>query len=150
MLIDKRILINLLLLHTWKIRNELCKDQRFRRNKFEIELLKNNNPLIILSPDHPSGEDELKWIDMRYHQGLAKENVMSQSLNCMNGGQGKFLHMRIMDFCINKFLARIIYDMPLELLILLNQNHTNYLHGHDHINQEITAIVRWTDHEDHC
>ena len=58
---------------------------------------------------------------MSYHQGLAKENVMSQSLNHMNGGQGKVLHMRIMDFCINKVPDQIIYDMLMELLILLNQ-----------------------------
>ena len=89
MLIDKRILINLLLLHTWKIRNELCKDQqflRFRRNELENELLQNDNPLIIFTPDHPSSEDKLKLIDMSYHQGLEKVNVVSQSLNRMNGG----------------------------------------------------------------
>ena len=88
MLIDKHILINLLL-QTWKIRHELHKDQpflQFFQNKFEIEFLQNNNPLIILSPDHPSSEDELKQIDMSYHQGLEKENVVSQSLNHMNGG----------------------------------------------------------------
>ena len=55
-------------------------------NKLEIEFLQDDNPLIILSHDHPSSEDELKWIDMGYHQGLAKENIVSQSLNCMNGG----------------------------------------------------------------
>ena len=40
-------------------------------------------PRYILSAN---SEDELKWIDMSYHQGLVKENVMSQSLNRMNGG----------------------------------------------------------------
>ena len=122
MLIYKRILINLFLLQTWKIRYELHKDQIFLQNKFEIELLQNNNPLIIFSPNHPSSEDELKWIEMSYHQGLAKEDVMSQSLNRMHGGQGKFLHMRIMDFRINKVPAQIKYDMLMELLIFLNQN----------------------------
>ena len=61
--------------------------------EFEIELLQNNNSFIVFSPSHPSSEDELKRIDMSYNKGLAKENVMSQSLNCMNGAQGKFLHM---------------------------------------------------------
>ena len=46
-------------------------------NKIEIELLQDDNPLIILSLDHPSSEDELKWIDMGYHQGLVKENVVN-------------------------------------------------------------------------
>ena len=119
-------------------------------NEFEIKFLQNNNPLIIFSPDHPSSEDELKWIDMSYHQSLAKENVMSQSVNHIHGGQGKFLHMRITDFRINKVSAQIIYGMLMELLILLNQNYTNYLHGHGHINQEITAIVRWTKHAKAC
>ena len=64
----------------------------------------------------------------------------------MNGGEGKFLHMRIMDFHINKVPVQIIYDMLMELLILLNQNHTNSLHGHDHINKKFMAIVRWTKH----
>ena len=41
---------------------------------------------------------------MGYNQGLAKENIMSQYLNCMNSGQGKILHMGIMDFHINKVL----------------------------------------------
>ena len=71
---------------------------------------------------------------------------MSQSLNNMNGGQGKFLHMGITDICINKVSAQIIYDMLVELLILLNQNYTNRRHGRSHINQEITAIVKWTKH----
>ena len=87
---------------------------------------------------------------MSYHQGLVKENVMSESLNCMNGGEGKFLHMIIMDFHINKVLVQIIYDMLVELLILLNQNHTNHLHGHDHINKKIMTIVRWTKHRGRC
>ena len=54
-------------------------DKHILINEFEIEFLQNNNPFIILSPDHPSSEDELKWIDMSYHQGLAKENVVSIS-----------------------------------------------------------------------
>ena len=87
---------------------------------------------------------------MSYNQGLAKENVVSQYLNRMNGGQVKFLHMGITDFCINKVSTQVIYDMLVELLILLNQNHTNHLHGCGHINQEITAIVGWTKHEGHC
>ena len=37
------------------------------------------------TPYHPSSEDELKWIDMGNHQGLAKENIVSQYLNRMNG-----------------------------------------------------------------
>ena len=89
MLIEKCILINLFLLQTWKIRYEFRKDQRFlrfRRNEFKIEFLQNNNPFIVFSPNHPSSEDELKWIDMNYDQSLAKENVMSQMLNRMNGG----------------------------------------------------------------
>ena len=112
--------------------------------------MQNDNPFIVFSPNHPSSEDELKWIEMSYHQGLGKEDVMSQSLNCMNGGQGKFLYMRIIDFHINKVLAQIIYDMLVELLILLNQNHTNHLLRHDHINQEITAIVWWNKHGGYC
>ena len=112
--------------------------------------MQNDNPLIIFSLDHPSSEDELKWIDMSYNQGSTKENVMSQSLNHMNGGQGKFLHMGIMDFCIDKVSAQIIYDMLMDLLILLNQNHTNHLHGHGHINKKITAIVRWNKHGGGC
>ena len=41
--------------------------------------------LILLNQNHtnPSSEDELKWIDMGYNQGLAKENIMSQPLNRM-------------------------------------------------------------------
>ena len=66
---------------------------------------------------------------------------MSQYLNHMNGGQGKLLHMGIMDLCIYKVLSQIIYDMLLELLILLNQNHTNHLHGRGHINKKLMAIV---------
>ena len=88
MLIDKRIFTNFLLLLAWEIRYKLLKNQRFFlfcRNKLKIELLQEDNPLIILSPDHPYSEDELKWIDMGYHQGLAKENTVSQSLNRMNG-----------------------------------------------------------------
>ena len=112
--------------------------------------MQDDNPLIILSPNHPSSEDELKWIDMSYHQGLAKENVISQSLNRMNGGQGNFLHMRITDFRIYKVPTQIIYDMLMELLILLNQNHTNRLHGRGHINQKVTAIVGWTKHRGRC
>ena len=77
MLIYKRILINLFLLQTWKIRYELHKDQIFLQNKFEIELLQNNNPFIVFSLDHPSSEDELKQIDISYNQGLVKENLMS-------------------------------------------------------------------------
>ena len=61
---------------------------------------------------------------------------MYQSLNYMNGGQGKFLHMGIMDFHMNKVSDQIIYDMLMELLILLNQNHTNRLHGRCHINKK--------------
>ena len=96
-------------------------------------MLQDDNPLIILSPYYPSSEDELKWIDMGYHQDLAKENIMYQSLNCMNDSEGKFLHMGIMDLHIYKVPAQIIYDMLLELLILLNQNHTNRFHGRGHI-----------------
>ena len=36
----------------------------------EIKFLQNDNPFIILSPNHPLREDELKWIDMGYNQGL--------------------------------------------------------------------------------
>ena len=53
----------------------------FCRNKLEIEFLQDENPFIIFSPNHPSSEDELKWIEMGYNQGLAKENIMSQPLN---------------------------------------------------------------------
>ena len=75
---------------------------------------------------------------------------MSQYLNRMHGVQGKFSHMRIMDFHINKVSAQIIYNMLMEILILLNQNHTNHIHGCGHINQEIMAIVRWTKHGGRC
>ena len=57
----------------------------FFQNKLEIEFLQDDNPLIILSPYHPSSEDGLKWIDMGNHQGLAKKNIVSQYLNHMNG-----------------------------------------------------------------
>ena len=105
-----------------------------------------DNPFIILSPNDPSREDKLKSIDVRYDQSLVKEDVMPQTLNRMNSGQGKLLHMGIMDFHINKVLAQIIYDMLTELLILLNQYHTNRLLRHSHVNQEIMAIVQWTKH----
>ena len=82
---------------------------------------------------------------MSYNQGLEKDNVMSQSLNHMNDGQGKFLDMGIMDFRINKVSTQIIYDMLMEFLILLNQNHTNRLHGCGHIKQKVMAIVGWTN-----
>ena len=72
-------------------------------------------------------EDELKWIDMGNHQSMAKENIMSQTLHRMHSGQGKLLYMRILNLCVNKVSAQIIYDMLLELLILLNQYHTNHL-----------------------
>ena len=75
MLIDEPILINFLLLQTWKIRYELRKDQifiRFHRNEIKTKLLQNENPFIVFSPNHPSSEDELKWIDMRYDRGLVK------------------------------------------------------------------------------
>ena len=71
----------LLVLLPWEIKYRLCKNQRFFlfcQNKLEIEFLQDENPLIILSPYHPSSDDELKWIDMGYHQGLAKENIVSQ------------------------------------------------------------------------
>ena len=87
MLIEKRIFTNFLLLLTWEIRYKLRKNQlffQFFRNKLEIEFLQYDNPLIILPPYNPSIEDELKWIDMGYHQGLAKENIVSQYLN-LNG-----------------------------------------------------------------
>ena len=58
--------------------------------------------------------------------------------------------MGIVKFRIYKVLAQVIYDMLMELLILLNQNHTNPLHGRGHINQEITAIVRRTKNGGHC
>ena len=53
-------------------------------------------------------------------------------------------------FYINKVLAQIIYDMIVELLILLNQNHTNCILRRGHINQEITAIVWWSKHGGCC
>ena len=53
----------------------------FSEKKLEIKFLQDENPLIVFSPDHPSSEDELKWIDMGYNQGLEKENIVSQSLN---------------------------------------------------------------------
>ena len=90
------------------------------------------------TPNHPSGEDELKQIDVSYDQSLAKEDVMYQMLNRMNSGQGKLLHMGIAKFYIYKFL------------ILLNQNHTNRLLRRGHINQEIMSIVWWTKHMGHC
>ena len=46
--------------------------------------------------------------------------------------------------------TQIIYDVLMELLILLNQNHTNRLHGRGHIYQEIIAIVWWTKHGGCC
>ena len=88
MLIDKRILINFLLLQTWKIGYELHKDQRFirfRRNELKIKLLQNENPFFVFYPNHPSSKDELKWIDMSYDQSLEKKNVMPQTLDHMNG-----------------------------------------------------------------
>ena len=87
---------------------------------------------------------------MSYNQGSTKDNVMSQSMNYMKGGQGKLLHMGITYFRFNKVLAQIIYDMLMDILILLNQNHTNHLHGCDDINQEIMAIFRWTKHRGRC
>ena len=38
------------------------------------------------SPNHPSSEDELKWIDVSYAQSLVKEDVIPQTLNSMDGG----------------------------------------------------------------
>ena len=58
---------------------------RLFRNKFEIKLLQYDNPFIILSPNHLSSEDELKWIDVSYDQSLEKEDAMPQTLNRMNG-----------------------------------------------------------------
>ena len=51
----------------------------------------------------------------------------------MYGSYGKILNMEIMDLHVNKISAQIVYDMFLELLILLKQNHTNRLHGCNHI-----------------
>ena len=58
--------------------------------------------------------------------------------------------MGIMKFFINKISAQIIYDMLMELLMLLNQYHTNSLLRHDHINKKFTAIVWWTKHRGRC
>ena len=87
MLIHKRVFMNLDFIQTRKIWYELHKNQRFLRlcpKKFEIELLQIHNPFIIFSPYHPSGEDELKWIDVSHNQSLEKEYVMSQFLNRMD------------------------------------------------------------------
>ena len=42
------------------------------------------------------------------------------------------------DFLIYVAASMETIGMLLELLILLNQNHTNRLHGHDHIKKKIT------------
>ena len=55
--------------------------------------------------------------------------------------------MGIMKFCVNKVSDNIVYDMLMELLILLNQYHTNHLLRRGHINQEIMATVWWTKHK---
>ena len=58
--------------------------------------------------------------------------------------------MGIAKFCIDKVSAQIIYHMLMELLILLNQYHTNRLLRRGHINKKITAIVWWTKHGGRC
>ena len=58
--------------------------------------------------------------------------------------------MGIMDFYIYKVPTQIIYDILMELLILLNQNHTNHLHGRGLINKKVMAIVGWTKHGGRC
>ena len=45
----------------------------------------NEHDIILIPRWRPrASEDELKWIDVSYNQSLAKENVVSQSLNRMN------------------------------------------------------------------
>ena len=51
---------------------------------------------------------------------------------------------------IYKVSAQIIYDIILELLILLNQDHTNRPLRCDHIYQKVMDIVRWTKNVVRC
>ena len=87
-LINKRVLMNLSFIQTQKIRDKLSKNKlllRLFQKKFEVKLLQYHNQLTVFAPYHPSSEDELKWINVSYNEILAKKDVMSQTLNCMDG-----------------------------------------------------------------
>ena len=58
---------------------------RLFQNKLEVKLLQYHNQLIVFPPYHPSSEDELKWINVSYNKILVKKDVMSQTLNRMDG-----------------------------------------------------------------
>ena len=58
--------------------------------------------------------------------------------------------MSRMNICFNKVSAKIVDDMLLNLLFLLNQHHANSLLGCDHIYKKFMAIVGWTKHGGRC
>ena len=64
--------MNLVLLQDKDVRYELKKYQRLHRNEIKVELLQNENPFIILPPNHSSSQEKLKWFDVSYNSSLVE------------------------------------------------------------------------------
>jgi hypothetical protein len=50
--------------------------------------------------------------------------------------------VRIIELRTDEVSTKIVDDVLAELIILLNQNHTNHLLGHDDIKKVIHTVVR--------
>jgi hypothetical protein len=68
-----------------KCRNEFSKDKGFLAlgcGKFEVVLLKDDDPSGKFSIDLPTTEQVLHWVGIFYDFGSSKKNVMAQLLDC--------------------------------------------------------------------
>jgi hypothetical protein len=83
----------------------------------------------------------LKRVHNDNDSGLAKKNVMTEPLDNMHCCQSKLLNVRIVEFQPNQASAKVINNMLLEKIILLNQDHVDGRLCSSQIQQEISVII---------
>ena len=62
---------------------------------------------------------------MRNHHSLAGEDIVPEALDGLNGGQGQFLDMLILDFSRRETLTLVVNNMFVVSIILFDENHAN-------------------------
>jgi len=70
--------------------------------------------------------------------------MVTETLDNVNGYQGKLLNISILSFSVKEVAAKIINNVLETIVIVLNQKHANSAISSSEIKSIVTMVIRWT------
>jgi len=85
--------------------------------------LQDNYPFRVFLTNVLMHENTFHGVQISFNNCFAKKNIVSEMLDSMHECQSQLFDVRVVQFCIGKSLAKVVYDIPLMRVILLNQKY---------------------------